>query len=115
GELVQVFREHERPLAVDLDLSHPVAQPEEPITEPTLAEPEPCAEVVVRGRPVRAQVRGDDEGRRLVRVWDARPPRARGLGTSKRHSGPPVRSEADVALPGQGLQERPPPRPKRVA
>src|SRR5205823_6144144 len=90
----------------------------EPGPEPALAEPpagQPPAEGLDARRPVRAEVRVDRSRGGFLRVGHARPARAGRLRSGEGDPTAPARPEADVALPGEGLQQGAPSRAERVA
>src|SRR5262249_60322567 len=99
-------------------LREPVNELGEPGTEPTLAEVaarEPAAEGVDGRRPVGAQVARDRERGRDVGLRHTLPCRAGVLGQLERDSRALARPMAQVALPRERLQKRPPPRAQRLS
>ena len=104
--------------ALEVDLREGVAELREPAGELALAEPaagEPRAEGREGRRSVGAQVRGDRPWRGLVRRRGCDPAAAGRGRVGEGHLVALARTEAQVALPGDGLEQRAPPRAERIA
>ena len=104
-------------VAVHVDLSQPIAERAEPgsdLSRADSAAAQPVSKVRHRRRPVGAEVRDDHDRRRFVRFEHAGPPRARGLRSHEGHARSATRSETQVSLPCERLQQRSPSGAKRV-
>ncbi len=117
AELVGVLGEHPARLAGDVDARQPVAHRLEPPANDGLPEAvarQPSVEGLGRRRAVGAEIRGDDDGRSLLRLRQAPPPGDRGRRVRERDLGTLTGAVTERALPGERLEQRAPPGAQRL-